>query len=254
MKKIFIVLTCIVVLFITINYRVFATNAAYSANISAYGFTVTGDISPLIKVNPSGKSCPSGFAYDETINSSKDKLENETLYILSYFSFDDAPEIKGIIYRITTKPYQPGRYWGFLGIGSYGDDFLQDSVNVKIQLPSNSELMSYAPMAKSTSYTISVGASIDSSGEIGLSYGYSYLVDDLTIINNSSSLNKLYNVTYDYNQNNWNEYTTSELYSYGMLLFRYSGENKIPVEINVNYYDYNGYEGGISSIKYSFSV
>lgn len=51
----------------------------------------------------------------------KEKLEHTTSYVISHFQFDGT-NIRWIVYRILTKPYQPGRNWGFLEIGSYGYD------------------------------------------------------------------------------------------------------------------------------------
>lgn len=229
------------------NLSVSAANSTFVTYAAGYGFTISGDVTPLV-------DSTTGFIDDSTVVYRKDKLEHETSYVISYFAYDAAPEIKCVIYRVTTKPYQPGRYWGFLGIGSYGDDFLQDSVSVKVQLPSDAELMSYAPMSLPTSQTVSIGAQVGSDGVVGVSFGYSYSINDVTVVNNSSTLSKLYNITYDFNQSNWNEYTTSEIHSYGMLIFRYSGIKDFSVDINVKYHDYNGFESGLSNVDYNVDI
>lgn len=86
------------------NVKVSA-NTIYKTYLTSYGFDVDGDVYPLINEN-------NGFLEDSTVVYRKEKLEHTTSYLISHFQFDGT-NLRGIVYRITTKPYQPGRYWGF---------------------------------------------------------------------------------------------------------------------------------------------
>lgn len=184
----------------------------------------------------------------------KEKLEYTTSYVVSHFQFDGT-NIRGIVYRISTKPYQPGRNWGFMGIGSYGDDFLQDSVRVKLQLQTPNVLLNYEPKVNPT--TGSIGVGVTSNGKnLGISLNKTINTSDLNIINNSDTVRQIYDVTYDFNQDVWNNYTTSEQYSYGIILYEYvSGRmDEYYMYINVKYHDWNGFEGGLENVNYSVKI
>ncbi len=249
MKKI-IGLFLILIAILIVNINVEAEEsifAEYERKLSSYGFDVEGNVVPLIAEN-------GGFLTDSTVVYRKEKLEHTTSYVISHFQFDGT-NIRGIVYRISTKPYQPGRNWGFMGIGSYGDDFLQDSVRVNMQLQTPNVLLNYEPKVNPT--TGSIGVEVTLNGKnLGISLNKTINTSDLNIINNSDTVRQIYDVTYDFNQDVWNNYTTSEQYSYGIILYEYvSGRmDEYYMYINVKYHDWNGFEGGLENVNYSVKI
>ena len=244
-KKILLI-SAVLLSVILCNVKVSA-NTIYKTYLTSYGFDVDGDVYPLINEN-------NGFLEDSTVVYWKEKLEHTTSYLISHFQFDGT-NLRGIVYRITTKPYQPGRYWGFLGIGSYGDDFLQDSINVYLRLQQPNVFMNYAPRVKPTTGSMGVSASYNGD-TFGISVTHSYDYSDLSIINNSDTVNQIYDVTYDFNQNVWNNYTTSEQYSYGIILYEYvpARIDEYYMDINIKYHDWNGGEPSLEDVNYYVKI
>ena len=213
--------------------------------MSSYGFDIEDNVVPLIVEN-------GGFLTDSTVVYRKEKLEHTTSYVISHFQFDGT-NIRGIVYRISTKPYQPGRNWGFMGIGSYGDDFLQDKIHIKSNIPDALELLNYAPKNKPQSTTDTIGVSLGTDS-VGIEASVSYNHSELVVMSKSSVLDNLYDVTYDFDSSKWTTYVTNEVETFGMFIFDQKAITTLEIEYNISYHDWNNGESGLESFTKLLSI
>lgn len=178
----------------------------------------------------------------------KDKLEHHTTFFDFIVMNEDNPHILIYAYKIITKPYQPGRNWGFMGIGSYGDDFLQDQVHVTIDFNKNISLLNHAPKNKPSQVGSSIGVSYGTSG-FSVSASADYTHSQLNIISRSSIANNQYDVLYDFDESNWTAYTTNEVESFGMVVLDCASSSvSFSVCFDVTYHDWNGGEPGLEQV------
>lgn len=184
---------------------------------------------------------------------SKDKLEHKTaIYDLLVYNRDN-PSIMIYAYKIITKPYQPGRNWGFMGIGSYGDDFLQDKIHIKSNIPDALELLNYAPKNKPQSTTDTIGVSLGTDS-VGIEASVSYNHSELVVMSKSSVLDNLYDVTYDFDSSKWTTYVTNEVETFGMFIFDQKAITTLEIEYNISYHDWNNGESGLESFTKLLSI
>ena len=87
------------------------------------GFEITGDVEPLlvdkgyydgILEQDNYSYIKNSFYQAKKVVYRREKLEHSTKITAIYFQKKDDHDLKGIMYKIATRPYQPGRNWGVL--------------------------------------------------------------------------------------------------------------------------------------------
>lgn len=226
-------------------------------NAKAYGFKVSTDYKPYFiegpKLDENGLYIKEYIRKYEYSKSVKDKLENmTTIYDMILVNKID-PTIKCYAYKVISRPYQPGRYWGFLGIGSYGDNFVQDYVDVSIQFPTNYEIMSYAPINSPSKSTTTIGVGVGTSG-FSISASTSFDYSDLTVNSYTDTSQSYYEAIYDFDQNSNSNYIKNEVASYGMILYKSNDFPNFKVNYDIKYHDVGGWEGSLEQTKETINV
>lgn len=229
---------------------------AFYVEVEALGFSISRDYKPgfLWDKNPDSSSqeeIKKFLRKDEIRNYAKDKLENVTTFydMLLYNIYN--PSIYCYAYKVISEPKQPGRNWGFMGIGSYGDDFVQDNIKITIDFPKNFELLSYIPVNNPNTWTTSAGVGLSSDG-FQISAQVSYNHSELTIISRTSTADCYYEAEYDFDESKRSEYMKHEVATFGMILFK-TANPSFKVSYDVRYHAMNGFEQGcISAKKTSF--
>lgn len=235
-----IILTLIGGAFI-INANTVAHATVFQVNAAAYGFDISDTYVPFTDLD---------FYENEAIVYRNEKYEHYTLIVETFLQNTIDSTLYTYAYKVVTDPKQPGRNWGFLGIGSYGDDFLQDSVKTSIQFPPNYQIMSYAPHNSPGAYTTSIGVGAGSSG-FDVSASVSFDHSELTVISNTSTGSRFYETIYDFDSNNnWTPYTTGEVTSYGMVRIKRVGQISFAVNHKIRYHDWNGHEHALGFVNF----
>lgn len=226
-------------------------------NAKAYGFTISRDFRPYLIEGPelddNGVNIREYLRKYEFRKCVKDKEENiTTIYDMILVNKID-PTIKCYAYKVISCPKQPGRHWGFLGIGSYGDDFVQDYVKVSIQFPDNYEIMSYAPVNNPSQHTDSIGVGIDNSG-FSISASVSFEHSDLEVISHTDTANSYYEALYEFNEFSGSNYIKNEVASFGMVLYKTIDFPDFNVNYDIRYHDIGSWEGSLEQTKATLKV
>lgn len=163
----------------------------FRANASAYGFSIDECWSPVWMDDLQTYSYP----YYEGGN----HLQFQTDVQQVLLRHRDSSNLYCFAYRVVMSPCQPGRYWGFLGIGSYGDDWYSKQLVTTIQFRSEKyHILDWAPQNVSQTYsgTIGIEAGYPSGITVGASVDFSS--SDLTYSSHTNvALNKyetVYNI------------------------------------------------------------
>ncbi|MDE5868102.1 MAG: hypothetical protein K2H02_04065, partial [Anaeroplasmataceae bacterium] len=243
--------------FMVCRFNVSAATYDFYATARAYGFNVSEDFAPYLmegsKLDDNGNYIKEHIRSYQYIKKVKDKIENvTTIYDMILFNKAD-PSIKCYAYKVISCPYQPGRYWGFLGIGSYGDDFYQDYVKVSIQFPENHEIMSYAPVNSPSRNTTTIGVSVGTSG-FNVSASASFDHSDLEVISHTKTNEAYYEALYEFDQSSESEYIKNEVVSYGMVMYKAKGVPDFKADYEVRYHDRGGWESGLELTKETLKV
>ncbi len=228
----------------------------FYALAQGYGFNISKEYKPkfLRETNSGGAYDDQTFIRKETIiNGIKDKTENVTTVIDMLLYNVKNPRVHCYAYKVISEPKQPGRNWGFMGIGSYGDDFLQDYVKVTIDFPKEYEILSYTPTNSPSQWTTSIGVGLSGSG-FDISASVSFDHSELNVISRTSTYDRYYEAVYDFDYNykvngKHTEYMKHEVTSFGMIMFQ-TGMPDFVVHYDIHYHSINGYEQSLSSAKF----
>ena len=140
--------------------------------------------------------------------------------------------------------------WGFLGIGSYGDDWYCSSVETTIDFPSNYELCNWAPENLPSDYSGSIGISVGSGG-FQPSASINFAGQSVEIKSETNVAKKHFQAYY--HSTTLNSASHSTMKFYGFCTFRTSSSNvSITVKHQANYYgrEYHGVCGDLLSYTY----
>lgn len=186
----------------------------------------------------------------------KGKLNHQTKVVQVLLRNKYKPNIWCFIYRVSASPLQV-RNNGFMGIGSYGDDWYTRKIKTTIQFRDSSyEIINYAPQNEPNKTTGSIGVGLDSSGP-SISASVDFFHSDLKIVSNTKSSLYKYETVYNYDSSvfNRNSYLSGDIYAYGMVLFKHDGITWVDVEHEIGYYGYwwYGYNESSSACMVRFN-
>ena len=219
---------------------------AFYAEATGLGFSISRDYKPIFmwgrNLNPNGQEDIKTLIRKDSIEKkAKEKLENVTTFydILLYNVHN--PSIYCYAYKVISEPKQPGRNWGFMGIGSYGDDFVQDNIKITIDFPKSYEILSYVPINAPDTWTMTMGVGLSSDRpDVSASVSYNHI--DLTIISRTSTYDCYYEAEYDFDESKRSDYMKHEVATFGMILFKSSVSPNFVANYDVRYHAINGYE------------
>lgn len=241
--------------FCTTTFAASANYERFYANAESYGFGIKNNYIPrhLFGLGEDINGFiqnDSGVAIRKTIieNKVKDKVENVTTIIDIMLENRYDSGLRCYMFKVITEPKQPGRNWGFMGIGSYGDDFIQDYVKVSIDLEYNHvsgegydnliELRDYAPKNQPATTTGSIGVS---GTDITASVDFAH--KELTVESKTSTSNNYFECLYNFDGLNTSTYLRNEVSSFGLVLFRLEDNvHNFQINYEVKYKSINNYE------------
>ncbi len=171
----------------------------------------------------------------------KDKHLYDITIVDALIEHETNSQNKCYLYKVACKPYQPGRNWGFLGIGSYGDDFSMDHVQVRIQFPNRYFMYNWAPKNAYNEKGILSVALNDGTTVASVNVDYSH--PGFTLYCNAyPSGGDYFQDYYQYNYKDYYDYACQETVCYGMVLFERTGAVNINVDYEIVFHSLNGYE------------
>lgn len=213
----------------------------FQENSKAYGFSISEYYEPF--------TTKEFYVFEKEVYRKK-KFEHYTQLVETFLQNTVDNSIYVYAYKIVSEPNQPGRHWGFMGIGSYGDDFLQDSVKTTIQFPESYSILSYAPQNSPVSTTTTIGVSAGTSG-FDISSQVSFEHSELEVISNTSTHRRIYETIYEFDsKDNWTSYNAGEVSSFGIVLFRSYDDPSFKVNHYIRYHDWNGGEKSLELVKF----
>lgn len=227
------------------TYRFSKLNASsmdnFKGHCDAYGFTISSNWVPYKMSDfetPSYQFNDNGEAQYRT-NIQQILLRNSK-----------ASDTYAFAYRVTESPMATRRNWGFMGIGSYGDDRYCSSVKTTIDFPTNYELCNWAPENLSNNYSGTIGISAGSGGyQLSASVNFT---NQSVEIKSESNVAKNHFEAY-YHSTVLNSASHSTMKFYGFCTFRTSSPNvSITVKHQANYYgrEFHGVCGDLLSYTY----
>lgn len=168
----------------------------------------------------------------------------------------DATSIYTFIYRGILSPLQPGRHNGFLGFGSYGDDWYARELNTVIKLPSKTRMLNWSPKnsPSKTSHTFGVSAGSDG---FDVSYQYSFDKKGLSVESRSSMATNEYQTIY--RVSGYGSYAANSIEFFGAVSFVDEG-NSMGNGGNINAWHWTKFNGEkyhgdcVDEFHYSFRM
>ncbi len=133
-----------------------------------------------------------------------------------FLRYKDATNVFAFAYRIVQSPCQNGRHIGFLGIGSYGDNWYARGVKTSITLRAGYNLTDWAPENSSSKRTESIGVSGGSSG-FSISASTSFDHSELEVISRTNIAKRYYET--EYVVSGVEPYAANSAKYYGFLIF-----------------------------------
>ncbi len=127
----------------------------FSGHCAAYGMTISSDWVPY---KMSDFDTPF-YQFNDNGN-----LQYRTDIQQVLLKHKDASDTYAFAYRVVESPVAKARHWGFMGIGSCGDDWYCSSVRTTIDLPASYELCNWAPENLPMNYSGSIGISAGTGG------------------------------------------------------------------------------------------
>lgn len=179
----------------------------FRGECTAFGFAISDKWIPYGMDEFAEMSYPS---YDNKI------LQYQTDIQQIFLRYKDTTNVFGFIYRIVQSPQQPGRYGGFFGIGSYGDNWYARGVKTSITLRTGYTLTDWAPENSPSKTTTSIGVSGGDSG-LGISAAISFDHSELEVISRTNVPVKHYET--EYVVSGRTVYSKYSIKYYGMLTF-----------------------------------
>jgi len=129
------------------------------------------------------------------------------------------------VYHVVMSPNNNTERFGFLNLGVRGDQWLNRRQNISLQLQTNQQIGTWAPMNNPAIGNSSIGIGLGLSGP-SISASISRPSSELTVISRTNSGNRRFEAEYDYNQGAWHRFWTTgasnflrnSVTSYGFLL------------------------------------
>lgn len=162
----------------------------------------------------------------------------------------NANDTYAFAYRVTESPIAVSRHWGFMGIGSYGDDWYCSSVQTTIDLPSNYELCNWAPENLVDDYSGTIGISAGNGG-FQLSASVNFQKQSIEIKSESNVAKRHFEAYYHSTTLNQASHNTMKFY--GFCTFRANATDvSITVKHQANYYgkEFHGVCGDLLTYAY----
>lgn len=214
---------------------------SYLDTASSLGFSIPSTYSPRFHINRETQ-------YDFYHGYDKYEIQNKMQYYTEYYDCllrnNNDSSLFLYVYRITAGPHK-GRNWGFLGIGSYGEDWRLKEVRTTIQLASNQQILNYAPLNSPSRYTTSIGFGVGADGaNASVTASVSYDHNELNVFSNTSTGSRLYETIYTVDYSSENSYNSRQSYHYGLLYFKIynASYTNLTVSHDVKYYGpFGGY-------------
>ncbi|CCV63621.1 hypothetical protein BN85400440 [Alteracholeplasma palmae J233] len=217
---------------ITVAFSTNQTQAitVFQTNASALGFSIADEYAPIYM---------SGFKEEEfERNLPGDKHYTLVHQVLMRNSVD--PSLHAVAYRVLTSPKQL-REWGFIGFGSYGNNYSNYDVHTTITFPNEKHLYSildYTPRNQPSSSTVGISVGMSVSGP-SVSASTSFNHRELNVYSDTSTSDKVYKTRYQYRSGIWDinstKYLDGEINSYGMLIFRKPGVVWVNIKHMIQY-------------------
>lgn len=217
------------------------TISTFQGHCDAYGFTISDNWVPY-------KMSDFQTPYYQFDNNGVAQYRTDIQQVL--LRNTKADDTYAFAYRVTESPMCTTRNWGFLGIGSYGDDWYCSSVETTIDFPSNYELCNWAPENLPSDYSGSIGISVGSGG-FQLSASINFAGQSVEIKSETNVAKKHFQAYY--HSTTLNSASHSTMKFYGFCTFRTSSSNvSITVKHQANYYgrEYHGVCGDLLSYTY----
>lgn len=211
-KKVLFTLSLLFLILALVGGKVKAVSP-FIAECNAYGFDVSEDFEPIYMPNNEV----------QVLKNLKDWPgdKHSTIVAQVLMRSKSNPQIYAFVYKVVSSPYQL-RNWGFAGIGSYGQNYVNYMVKTTVNFTENKEsvqIMDYAPKNQPASYTTTIGVGADSSG-FSISASVDYNHSELKVLSNTRSSDAIYQTEYWFNNGSWSQYRKNEITSYGMFTFK----------------------------------
>ncbi len=215
--------------------------------LSGYGFNINAEFEPCYM---------NGVQEYDYLRDVKGDRHYTAVYQVLVKSKADS-DLYGFSYKIVSSPYQE-RNWGFMGIGSYGNNYYNYDIKTKIDFSNdpyyskeNYTITDYAPVNLPDSTTGSIGVGYGKDGpSISASVDYSH--SELDVYSYIRTGDRKYS-TY-YKIRGTGAYPSGEVNSYGMLMFRRNsiGAAWISVSHDIQYIQNVGWDKTTSAGKVDF--
>lgn len=230
-RKIGLLVLSILFVLIASNHRVYAD--PFRIEALGHGFNISNDYDGYTEI------VTTDFTYYE---SGQLNHFSRIIELVTYNNKLDG--IYSYMYKVITEPYQV-RNWGFLGIGSHSDDWLQKEVSVEVYLLHTSgEVLQSVPENNPSIYTTNIGVGLGSSG-FELSAGVNYNHSELSIENTGSYFYRNYKVRHLFNSLTNSTYVKNTISTFGIFLFT-AENNQLPrlfIKMNIRYFGSFWYYG-----------
>lgn len=228
----------------TCNASAYPSFEDFYYNMSIHGFDINRQFVPRF-IYPYEDGTPE--IVNETLYrvhnysaSIKDKKLYDITIVDAMIEYLPDTDYKCYIFKVYCKPYQPGRNWGFMGIGSYGDDFSMDHVQVTIDFPKLYFLQETEPKNLYNGNGPLTFTLHDKTPVATVNVDYSH--PGFTMLSNAEFGNPYFLNYYKYDYKNYYDYACQETSCYGMANFKYAGAVNFTVDFDVVFHSLYGYE------------
>lgn len=214
---------------------------AFQGHCDAYGFTISDNWAPYKMTDFKTPS----YQFDDN-GEAQYRTDIQQVLLRS----TKANDIYAFAYRVTESPIAIKRNWGFMGIGSYGDDWYCSSLRTTIDFPSNYELCNWAPENLNNDYSGTIGISVGNGG-YQLSANVNFKQQSVEIKSESNVAKRHFEAYYHSTVLNSASHSTMKFY--GFCTFRTSSSNvSITIKHQANYYgkEFHGVCGDLLSYTY----
>lgn len=224
----------------TNQFSTFSSENELRAYANALGFNISSSyqFSELAECSPT-------YENSKTI---KDKLQYKVFIYDFVLQNRDNLSLYAYIFKVHLSP-QNGRNWGFLGIGSYGGQYVNGYVKVTATRSSSSSFLDYAPKNQPSSNTGTIGVSVGTSG-FDISASYNYDLSDLSITSNTNFGKNIYETVYNFandgsSYESYSDYQKGDVDVYGMLLLQFDYAMTMIPQYDICFYEVSGYESDV---------
>ena len=202
-------------------------SSEFDAHCSVYGFSISSDWEPVYMKDFKVYSYPVRDAGHLQYQTDIQQVFLSNKYSSKSFAF---------AYRVVLSPLQPGRNWGFLGIGSYGDNWYARSLKTTINLRDGYSLADWSPKNVPATYSGSIGVG---GGSVGfqISASVDFSMSELTVISRSNVATAHYET--EYRISGAGNYAANSIAFYGFLTFVTPGPGGAWIDVTHSC----GYEG-----------